>query len=123
MKQYLIAASRHLARWFGSCNDETLSAYIGRLESEGRKVKPLRHFIDWLLLEPGHCKRAHERTRMSEQPTPEALRIVLAFTPNAVEMLLEGLAFLPINRAGSLHAAIREQVQQQMNPPQEDRQL
>lgn len=50
---------------------------------------------------------------------PQAPRAVLAFSPDAIAMLLEALAKLPIERALGLYVSIRDEAAKQFSvPPQ-----
>lgn len=107
------ALSVLLARLIGGESGETLSALSGRCHPR------LAWWIDYFLISPGHCRRAHEKHMTEQTSTNEPPRVAMAFTPDAVAMILEGLGHLPLARAKPLYDAIERQAQEQLAPKKE----
>lgn len=105
-----------LAQRFGAQAGETLSAMLWRMEQSGRAVRWLRRFVDILSFQPDHCRRAHEKRTMPIElaPVEEAPRVTLAFTPDAIQMILEALGHLPLARSRMLYDAIEQQAREQL---------
>jgi hypothetical protein len=115
MKRLLVFVSQHLAGWFGAEPRETLSAYAGRLDRSG--IHWPRHLIDYLLIEPGHCRKAHEkRQRMNQQPQP----LMVPLTSEGVALILKGLGHLPINEAGQMFSDLSKMAADHFNPKAAD---
>lgn len=61
MKQILIAIDQMLNAFLGGMADETISARVHR--NDWRRVERL---IDWLMRDPGHCRRAYTAELLRE---------------------------------------------------------